>query len=67
MEIIELIRRTCSCDGRTAHEYLESEVDNLRELQELGDLRGSDFEVACDNLGLDYDYVEYFIHRVAMC
>ncbi len=67
MEIIELIKRTCSCDEKTAHEYLESEVDNLRELQELDDLRESDLEVACDNLGLDYDHVEYFIRRVALC
>lgn len=66
MGIIELIKRTCSCDERTAHEYLESEVNNLRELQEADDLRESDFEGACENLGLDYDLVEYFINRVAM-
>lgn len=30
------------------------------------DLREEDFEMACGNLGLDYDYVEYFINRVAM-
>lgn len=66
MGIIELIKRTCSCDDKTAHEYLESEVNNLRELQEADDLRESDFEVACENLGLDYDHVEYFINRVAM-
>lgn len=67
MGIIDLIERTCSCDEKTAHGYLESEVNNLRELQELEDLRESDFETACENLGLDYDYVEYFIRRVAMC
>lgn len=66
MEIIELIRQTCSCDEKTAHEYLESEVNNLCELQELDDLREGDFETACRNLGLDYDHVEYFISRVAM-
>ena len=66
MGIIDLIERTCSCDEKTAHEYLESEVNNLRELQELGDLREDDVETACRNLGLDYDYAEYFINRVAM-
>lgn len=66
MGIIELITRTCSCDGQTAREYLESEVRHLQELQELNDLREDDFDMACSNLGLDYDYVEYFINRVAM-
>lgn len=66
MGIIELITRTCSCDEQTAREYLESEVRHLRELQELNDLREDDFDMACSNLGLDYDYVEYFIDRVAM-
>ena len=67
MGIIEMIKRTCSCDEKTAREYLESEVNNLRELNEFEDLRNSDLEIACNNLGLDYDYVEYFIRRLAMC
>ena len=67
MGIIDLIERTCSCDEKTAHGYLESEVNNLRELQKLEDLHVSDFETACENLSLDHDYVEYFIRRVAMC
>ncbi len=67
MGIIEQITLTCSCDEETAREYLESEVSNLQELSALGDIRESDFEVACENLGLDYDHVEYFIDRVAMC
>lgn len=66
MDIIGLISRTCSCDMQTAQEYLESEVRHLQELQKLGDLREDDLETACGNLGLDYDYMEYFINRVAM-
>ena len=35
------------------------------ELQELDDLREGDIELACSNLGLDLDYQEYFINRLA--
>lgn len=62
--IINTICNTCSCNGKQANEYLDDEVRNLRELRELGDLRHSDMEVACDNLGLEYDYVEYFINAI---
>lgn len=58
MDIVELISTACSCDGRTAQEYLKFEVRHLQALQELGDLREEDLEMACDNLGLEYDYVE---------
>lgn len=37
----------------------------LRELQEADDLREDDMETACLNLGLDLDYREYFINRLA--
>ena len=37
----------------------------LRELQELDDLREDDIDMACSNLGLDFDYREYFINRLA--
>ena len=40
-------------------EYLDSEIRNLRELQELDDLREDDIDMACSNLGLDFDYREY--------
>lgn len=59
--IINSICNTCSCNDEQAKEYLDDEVRNLRDLQELGDLRSSDIEVACDNLGVEYDYIEYFI------
>ncbi|CAK7085416.1 hypothetical protein [Parabacteroides distasonis] len=63
--IIELISNSCGCSHREAQEYLDSEVKYLRELQEVGDLRGDDIEMACSNLGLDLDYQEYFINRLA--
>ncbi|MCE9475698.1 hypothetical protein [Duncaniella muris] len=66
MDLIELITVTCSCDGQTAQEYLEAEVRHLQELQELKDLREDDLHMACSNLGIEDDYVEYFINRVAM-
>jgi len=63
--IITAICNSCSCDSEEAQEYLNDETDNLRELRELNDLRLSDIEVACENLGLDNDYVEYFINALA--
>lgn len=63
--IIELIGSSCSCSQTEAQEYLDSEIRNLRELQELDDLREDDIEMACSNLGLDLDYQEYFINRLA--
>ena len=63
--IIELIGNSCGCSQTEAQEYLDSEVKYLRELQEVGDLRGDDIEMACSNLGLDLDYQEYFINRLA--
>jgi hypothetical protein len=34
-------------------------------LQEVDDLREDDMETVCLNLGLDLDYREYFINRLA--
>ena len=64
-DIIELISNSCGCSQMEAQEYLGSELRNLRELQELDDLREGDIELACSNLGLDLDYQEYFINRLA--
>jgi hypothetical protein len=63
--IIELISNSCGCSHWEAQEYLDSEVKYLRELQEVDDLRGDDIGMACSNLGLDLDYQEYFINRLA--
>lgn len=64
-DIINQISNSCSCSHREAKEYLDSELRNLRELQEADDLREYDIETACLNLGLDLDYQEYFINRFA--
>ena len=63
--IIELISNSCGCSQTEAQEYLDSEIRYLRELQEADDLRGDDIGMACSNLGLDLDYQEYFINRLA--
>lgn len=64
--IIESISKSCICTAEQAQEYLDDEIRCLRELGEANDLRYDDFETACSNLGLENDYVEYFINRVAM-
>lgn len=64
-EIINLICSSCGCNRTEAQEYLDSEIRTLRELQEVDDLREEDMEAACLNLGLDLDYQEYFINRLA--
>jgi len=63
--IISLICNSCGCGQTEAQEYLDSEIRYLRELQEADDLREDDMETACLNLGLDLDYREYFINRLA--
>lgn len=63
-KIINLICSSCGCDRMEAQGYLDSEIRTLRELQELG-VREEDMEAACLNLGLDLDYQEYFINRLA--
>ncbi|MDR1501209.1 MAG: hypothetical protein LBT43_01970 [Prevotella sp.] len=63
--IISAISNSCGCDSVQAQEYLDDEIGNLRELKELDDLRYSDMETACDNLGLEHDYVEYFVNALA--
>lgn len=59
--IIKRICSSCNCDELLAKEYLNDEIRNLRELEVLNDIRYSDLELACSNLGLENDYVEYFI------
>ena len=58
-------RYSCSCNDTKAQEYLDDELRHLRELQEVDDLREDDIGMACSNLGLDLDYQEYFINRLA--
>lgn len=65
INIIEQISNSCSCNDTKAQEYLDDELRHLRELQEVDDLREDDIGMACSNLGLDLDYQEYFINRLA--
>ena len=54
--IIDWVCNSCSCGKTEAQEYLDSELQYLRELQDMDDLREGDIELACSNLGLDLDY-----------
>lgn len=63
--IIDLICNSCGCGRTEAQEYLDAEIRYLNELQNVDDLREDDIEMACCNLGLDLDYQEYFINRLA--
>lgn len=65
--IIKRICHSCSCNEQEAQEYLDDEIRNLQELKELDDLRYNDMEVACNNLGLEQDHVQYFIHALSVC
>lgn len=59
--IIDNICNACHCSAAQAQEYLDAEISNLRDFQKANKLRYSDMETACDGLGLDMDYVQYFI------
>lgn len=65
MEIIKSICNACSCNEQEAQEHLDNEIRNLKELRDLADLRNSDIESACSGLGLDMDYMFYFIEALA--
>lgn len=62
--IIDRICNSCSCNPQQAQEYLDDEIRNLLDLKILDDLRPADLDTACENLGLEQDYVEYFIHAL---
>ena len=51
--IIDRICTSCGCDKETAREY-------LRELRDANDLREGDLESACDNLGIEQDFLPFF-------
>lgn len=65
--IISSICNSCSCNEQEAREYLDDEIRNLQELRDLDDFRYDDLELACANLGLEHDYVQYFINILAVC
>lgn len=64
--IIKNICTSCNCNESQAQEYLNDEIRNLQELWKLDDFRYSDMEQACTNLGLENDYVQYFINVLSI-
>lgn len=56
-----LVANTCHCTEEKAREYIDDELRWLREVRDSGDLRYADLEVACSDLGIENDYVEYFL------
>ena len=65
--IIKRICNSCSCNEQEAQEYLDDEIRNLQELREPDDFRYDDMEQACNNLGLEYEFVTYFIGVLSIC
>ena len=63
--ISDLICGSCGCGRQEAQEYLDAEIRYLQELQDANDLRDGDIEATCGNLGLDLDFQEYFVNRLA--
>ena len=63
--IIKAIMNGCLCSKSTAQEYLDGELDNLCDLAELDDLRYDDLENACFSLGIESDYIEVLIEKIA--
>ena len=63
--IIRRICNSCSCNETEAQEYLDDEIRYLRELSGSDDLRYGDMEQSCADLGLENDYVQYFINVLA--
>lgn len=64
MNILASIQVSCNCTEEQAQEYLQAEFRYLYDLQKANDLRYSDFEQACTNLGLDSDWIQYFINEL---
>lgn len=64
MNIIASIQVSCNCTEEQAQEYLQAEFRYLEDLQKANDLRYSDFEQTCTNLGLDSDWIPYFINEL---
>lgn len=65
-KLIEKICSACHCGKCKAQRYLDSEIQNLRELRDTGELRYDDLEAACSNLGVDFDCTEYFATALSL-
>ena len=56
--LIDDIRKSCGTDSDGARDILEEELECLNELADDGDLRYSDLEQACFDMGIDLDNIE---------
>ena len=65
-KLINNICSACHCGKCKAQKYLDSEIQNLRELRDMGELCYDDLEAACSNLGVDFDYTEYFATALSL-
>ena len=69
--IIESICAVCHCAARHAEGaqdvlfQVDNELIRLRALYDAGELCYGDLETACSDLGLEYDYAEYFLAAIA--
>ena len=59
-KLIENICSACHCGKCKAQRYLDSEIQNLRELRDTGELRYD------SNLGVDFDCTEYFATALSL-
>lgn len=63
-QIINRIATSCNMPLDDAEQELNANINYLRELQELNDLRYSDIIQVCQDLGLESDFDEYFLSRL---
>lgn len=63
-QIINRIATSCNISLDDAEQELNANINYLRELRELKDLRYSDIIQVCQDLGLESDFDEYFLSRL---
>jgi hypothetical protein len=64
MDIVETTQKSCDLTKEQAEHEVNSEVNNLRDLLYADDLRFSDFEDACENLGVETDNIDELMSRL---
>ena len=64
--LIALVMITCSCSMAQAQEYIDDELRNLTSIAQSEDgLEYRDIEYACENLGVESDWEEFFVNAMA--
>lgn len=58
--------RGCHCMEADAKDYLKFEIENLKSLRDENDLHYEDFIDSCKGLGLDEDYISFFVLQVSI-